>query len=145
MELYFFYNEQYKINFEAKEIDSMILCNNENVEIIYVHENDNLDERHCITISTSEAGEVFTVGCCCDELWTWSFVYNRTNYEVIKYLIMDCIAECSTMNTLIDALDDVFETSCQDMVVYEADIQEGEFECNGDCDNCSFNEDKYIH
>ena len=120
----------------------MILCSNENVEIIYVHENNNLDDRHYITMTTNEDGTTFTVGCCCDELWEWVFEYNRTNYEVIKFLIMDCIAECNTMTELINTLDDVFETDCEDIVVYE---QEGEFECDGDCDNCSFNEDKYLH
>ena len=122
----------------------MIFCSNEQIEVLYVHENDNTDETHWIDITTSDDGMVFTVECCCDDEWSWDFVYNRTNYELIKYLIMDCIAECNTMQELILALNEVFETSCEDMVVHETELKEDEFECDGDCKNCNFYEEVYF-
>ena len=47
------------------------------------------------------------------------------------------------MDDLIDALDEVFDESCRDMVFDECELEykEDDFECDGDCENCGFNED----
>ena len=123
----------------------MIFCGNISSEMIVVHPNNAPHSSHYIEITTSKNEPTFYVNCCCDDEWEWKFWYDKTNYEVVKYLIMDCIIACDTMEELIDALDATFEEECTEMVCYEAELQDGEWECDGDCDNCSFNEDKYLN
>ena len=116
----------------------MIFCGKENLERLYVHPNNDLRERHWVDIVTNKDEPTFTVTCCCDEEWVWEFVYSSTNYEVVKYLIMGCIAECDTIDELIDMMDECFEEDCWDMIVDEAELQDGEIECDGDCANCKY-------
>ena len=125
----------------------MVLCGIYETEKIVVHPDDAPHSSHYIEIEKDKDRPLFYVTNCCDEEWGWAFYYSKTNYEIIKYSIMDCIAECRTMDELIDALDEVFEEECIDMVFNEAELQEEEveFECDGDCENCSFNEDKYLN
>jgi hypothetical protein len=123
----------------------MVFCGNGSLERLFVHEIDDLESRHYIDIAMSKDDAIFSVTCCCDEEWMWEFWYSKTNYEVVKYLIMDSIAVCETMEELIGTLDELFEEDCADIVCYEAELQEDVFECDGDCENCSFNEDKYLH
>ena len=125
----------------------MVLCGIGSLERLYVHKNNNLNERHWVDIEMSEDTPTFAVTTCCDDEWIWEFWYDKTNYDLVKHMIMDCIFECDNMKELIYAMDEVFEEYFSDIVVNEAELQEDEikFECNGDCDNCSFNEDKYLH
>lgn len=121
----------------------MTLCGIFKSERIIVHPDNAPHESHWINITIDKDNPVFYVTSCCDEDWSWDFWYSKTNYDVVKYIIMDCIAECKTMDQLIYVLDDCFEEECADMICYEAELQEDEFECecDGDCDNCEFNED----
>lgn len=119
----------------------MYLCGVYDTERIVVHPEDAPHTSHYIDITKDKNDPAFYVTQCCDEEWVWKFWYSKTNYEVVKFLIMDCIAECETMEEFIDALDEVFEEDCADIVYEEAELQEDEFECDGDCANCGFYED----
>ena len=123
----------------------MILCGTYEIEKIIVHPDDDPCESHYIDIVVDKDMPKFSVACCCDNEWSWDFWYSKTNYEVVKFLIMDCITDCRTIEELIDALDETFEESCVELLFNEAELQEDEFECDGDCENCVFNEDKYLH
>ena len=118
----------------------MIYCSTGNLERVFFYPNDDSTETHWIDMEMSSCGSTFKVTYCCDEEWVWKFFYDKTNYEIVKYLIMDCIAVCDTMEELIDALDEIFEEDCADFVCYEAELQEDEIEfecgCDGDCDDC---------
>lgn len=120
----------------------MTICKTLNVERIMVHPNDTPHESHYIDIIMDGHNPVFYVNTCCDEEWEWTFWYSKTNYDIIKYAIMDCIAECGTMEELIYALDATFDEECREMTFNEAELQEDELECDGNCENCGFNEDK---
>lgn len=119
----------------------MILCGSISMERFVVHPDDSPHTSHYIEVTEDKDSAIFYVTNCCDDEWVWAFWYSKTNYEVVKFLIMDCIAECGTMDELIDALDEVFEEDCADMLFNEAELLEAECEidCGGDCDNCLCN------
>ena len=123
----------------------MIYCGSYETETIVVHPSNDPHSSHYLEITISKNEPTFYVTCCCDDEWEWKFWYDKTNYEVVKYLIMDCIIACDTMRELIDTLDATFYDECAEIVCEEAELQEGEWECDGDCDNCGFNEDKYLN
>lgn len=106
----------------------MVFYSNENVERLIVHPDDKPYSSHYIDIVMDANDPIFYVTCCCDEDWEWKFWYSRTNYEVIKYLIMDCIFISSSMEDLIDILDEFFEEECYDILYHEAQLQDGKFE-----------------
>lgn len=113
----------------------MIICGNISTETIVVHPMDDLNSSHYIDITMGKNAPVFSVSCCCDDEWEWDFWYNKTNYDIVKYLIMDCIIGCDTIDELIDALDEAFDENCSDIV-----FDEDEHECDSDCANCEFGE-----
>ena len=113
----------------------MIFCGNVNAERLIMHPDDNPHSSHYIDIVTDKDDPVFYVTCCCDEDWEWKFWYSKTNYEVVKYIIMDCIIASETMDELIDALDEIFEEEWKNIL-----FEEDNWECNEDCENCGFNE-----
>ena len=133
----------------------MVLCGNYEVEHIIVHPSRNLNEAHCIEITKDKDAPIFSVTYCCDEDWIWEFVYTKTNYEVVKYLIMASIVECDTMRELIDMLDETFADECEHMICDGVEIEcdgdcaccefceeaEEVFECDGDCNHCEYNFD----
>jgi len=119
----------------------MLLCGTYETEKIMVHPDDNPHSSHYIAITKDKDEPMFFVTSCCNDEWIWEFVYTKTNYEIVKFLIMDCITECGTMGELIDALDAVFEEDCVEMLYNEAELQEIEIECDGDCEHCEFCED----
>ena len=113
----------------------MIFCGNVNAERLIVQPDDNPHSSHYINIVTDKDDPVFYVTCCCDEDWGWKFWYSKTNYEVVKYIIMDCIIASETMDELIDALDEIFEEEYKNIL-----FEEDNWERNEDCENCGFNE-----
>lgn len=110
----------------------MIYNGNYEVENIVVHDEVGDSEiAHCISITTGKHEPVFSVTCCCDPEWIWKFWYSKSNYELIKFQIMDCIVENETMEELLESLDEVFEEDYND-ILFDED------ECDGDCENCEF-------
>ena len=116
----------------------MKLCSVGNLERFYVHPNNAPHERHWIDIAMGTDAPTFAVTSCCDDEWIWEFWYDKTSYDLVKHVVMDCIFECDDMDELIDALDEVFEENFEEIVVDE-EFQEDEIQCDGDCDNCEFN------
>lgn len=111
----------------------MYLCGFYETERIIVHPNGNLEESHWIDLVKDKDEPIFYVTCCCDDEWGWEFGYDKTNYERIKHIIVDCIFECNDMEDLIDDLDEIFEE-----IVYGSDdeIEEDEDECDDCCGCC---------
>lgn len=115
----------------------MTLCGVYEIETIVVHPNDDPHSSHYIEIEMDKEDPIFYVTCCCDEDWGWAFWYSKSDYERVKYAIMDIIHECGTMEELMDVLDEIFVEYFDEVLVCEDD----EFECDGDCENCEFNEE----
>lgn len=127
----------------------MIFCSTGSLERLFIHPHNNLNERHWVDITmgteTENDESTFTVTICCDDEWMWEFWYSKTNYDLVKHMVMDCIFESKDMDDLINNMDETFEEYFSDIAVYTAELKEDKLECDGDCENCSFNEDKYIH
>lgn len=120
----------------------MRLCGMDNIERVYMHPNDDPHVTHYIEIAINDDRPTFDVTYCCDDKWIWEFVYTKTNYEMVKHIVMDCMFECDSMEELIEELDEVFETEFMDMVCegIDADEFEDEYEvdqCDGDCEHCN--------
>lgn len=119
------------------------------LERLFMRPENNHNERHWVDITmgaeTENEESTFTVTICCDDEWMWEFWYTKTNYDLVKHIVMDCIFESDDINELINNMDEAFEIYFSDIVVDTAELKEDTFECDGDCKNCSFNEDKYIH
>ena len=69
-----------------------------------------------------------------DDTWTWSFsLTNNSDYERVKFNIMDAIFEVEDMAELAEVLDEIFTDGFADILVEDDD-------CDGDCDNCVHNQ-----
>ena len=102
------------------------------LERIWIHDND-LEEAHWIDMEMFDEDAVFYVTCCCDENFVWAFYYSKSDYERIKFVIMDTIDECDDMEELLDALEEIFVEDFEDIIVDKDD-----FDCDCDCENCEF-------
>ena len=119
----------------------MVYCSTGSMERLYFHPNNDLTETHWVDLEMSNCDPTFAVTICCDEDWVWEFYYDKTNYDLVKHVIMDCIFEAESVEELIEAMDEAFEEFFDEIVVYEAELLEDECEidCGGDCDNCVCN------
>lgn len=73
---------------------------------------------------------MFTVSFCCSEDWDYSFYMDsQSDYERVKFNIMDAIFECDTIEELLHELSDVFEDGFSDILI--------EDECDRNCGNCN--------
>lgn len=108
----------------------MVLCGFYTAEAIAIHPDDDLHETHFIYLEQSKENPTFSVSCCCDEDWEYTFVYSKSDYERIKFTIINAISECDSMEEIMDALSEIFEEYWADILV--------DTECDGDCENCEF-------
>ena len=114
----------------------MVFCGTGAVERIFVHPMDDLNSSHYIDLIMGKDTPTFAVTCCCDDDWCYEFVYNKSDYERIKFNIMEAIFECDTMEELLDELTERFEDGFSDLFV---DLEpDDDFECDGDCEDCIF-------
>lgn len=120
----------------------MVFCGNVSSEKILFHVGEECRDWHWIEMMLDKDVATFTVTFCCDDEWMWEFYYDKTTYEQIKYVIMSAIEVCENMDELLETLDEVFEENFMSDVFNEAELLEDEveFECDGDCDNCIFND-----
>lgn len=137
----FLYNDNTKLILRKGDLTAMMLCGVVESERIIVHPDNKPHESHWIEVAKDKDRPVFYVTYCCNNDWSWDFWYNKTNYDIVKHLVMDCIFDSTTMDELINELDNVFTECCSEIVFYDNDTCEHarEFECDGDCDNCEFN------
>ena len=100
----------------------MVYCSTGNLERLFIHPYDDVEERHWVDIAQANDEPTFSVTCCCNEEWIWEFWYSKTNYELVKHMVMDCIFDAEDMNDLIDAMDEAFEEFFSDIVVETAEL-----------------------
>ena len=118
----------------------MVFNGVDNVEIINVHPMNDLNETHYISMVKKANEPVFYVTCCCNSDWYYEFyLENNSDYERVKFNVMEAIFECDTMEELLCYLSEVFEDGFSDILVEDvAELQTGEIECDQDCANCEF-------
>ena len=76
---------------------------------------------------------MFTVSYCCDPDWCYGFYMdNQSDYERVKFNIMDAIFECEDTEELLDNLNEVFQDGFADILIDD--------EYNNDCENCEYRE-----
>lgn len=108
----------------------MIYCRTKNEEVIYFHPYEDMDVTYYIKLT--KESDIFSVTCSFIGGWEWDFIYTVKNYEVVKYIIMDIMMGAEKVTDLIDALDDLFYTECQEMLFDEDDCFEEDVEdCSG--------------
>lgn len=98
-------------------------------ERIMVHPMDGLNETHFIELTKVADDPVFFVTCSCDEDWFYAFMMgNNSDYERIKYNIMENLFEADTMDELLETLSEIFEDGFKEILI--------EDKCDGDCEHC---------
>jgi len=97
------------------------------VEMVAFCPNGEMENTHYIEMRKGDG--MFTVGYCCDPEWNYAFYMDaQSDYERVKFNIMEQIFECESAEELLDTLSDIFEDGFSDILI--------ENECDGDCENC---------
>jgi hypothetical protein len=87
------------------------------------------DDKHFIVMTKHSDVPAFTIGCCCDHEWRYDFwMNNNSDYERVKFNIMETIFECEDMDALLVVLSEIFEDGFSDILIKDN-------ECDCDC-NC---------
>lgn len=107
----------------------MIYCQTINKECIAVHPLDDIDNTYFVEFIKYGDAPMFAVSVCDDEYEVvWEFdMSNPSDYERIKMNVFDAIYTCDTMHELMCALNDIFESYFEEILIVD--------EC-GDCDEC---------
>lgn len=114
----------------------MVYNGTESSELIIFHEAGNSNNVHFIELNKPVDGPTFSVSCCCDRDWHYEFLLrSNSDYERIKYNIMETMFEVETVEELLDTLSETFEDGFSDILVEEDD----DWECDGDCEHCKDN------
>lgn len=105
------------------------------VECIEFHTAGDPNDGHFIMMTKRSDAPIFTVECCCDSEWRYDFwMKNNSDYERVKFNVMEAIFECEDMNALMRYLGEIFEDGFEDILVEE------ECHCDGDCEHCNCEE-----
>lgn len=109
----------------------MVYRGTSNTETIWFRQENDFKEMHYIELHKADDEPVFYVTSCCNEDWIWAFkLDNPSNYEMVKFTIMETAFGCCCINSLLDALDEIFAEELVDILV------ENENECGCCCENC---------
>ena len=114
----------------------MVFCGNGSMERLFMHPMDDLNSQHYIDLTMSKDEATFMVSCCCDDEWFYEFAYNKSDYERIKFNIMNAIYECDVMEELIDVLDDIFIDGFEELIVDCSADDYCDGQCCPGCDGC---------
>lgn len=117
----------------------MVYNGTNNSELIIFHEAGDSDDKHFIELNKPIDGPTFSVSCCCDRDWHYEF-YLRSNsdYERIKFLIMDTMWRSETVEELLDTLSEIFEDGFSSILIKD------KCDCDGNCD-CRENNKHFVN
>ena len=110
----------------------MVYYGTDVVEVIRFNPMNNLNETHYISMTKSADDVTFRVETCCDPNWCYEFyLLNNSDYERVKFNIMNAVFECDTVGQLIVTLEEIFEDGFEDILVKECcdECCCGECEC----------------
>ena len=98
-------------------------------EKIAFHYVGDFENMHYINMAKSIDEPVFYVSCCCDLDWIYEFkMKNNSDYERVKYCIMETIFECEDMDELLDVLGERLSDGFHCLLI--------DNECDGICEDC---------
>lgn len=91
-------------------------------ECIIIHNDGDLKERHCIEMTKSANTSNFIVTCCCYDDWGYEFkITNPSDYERVKFSIMEAMLVCEDMDELLTYLGEIFVDEFADTLTHEQD------------------------
>ena len=98
----------------------MVYCGTSYTETIFVHNDGDPTDTHYIEMSKSAKDSKFIVTCCCYDDWGYEFsMANPSDYDRVKFCIMEAMFECETMDELIEQLGEIFEDGFDDILITE--------------------------
>ena len=84
-------------------------------------------------IHLSKGNGMFTVSYCCNPDWGYSFYMDGlSDYERVKFNIMNAVFECDDVDELLEHLSEVFEDGFSDILMTD---EIGSSSENSDTDN----------
>ena len=111
----------------------MVYYGIDTTEYIVFHAAGASDDKHFIAMTKHADMPIFTVNCCCNPEWHYNFwMDNNSDYDRVKFNIMETIFECEDMDALLVVLSEIFEDGFSDILV-----EEDECDCDGNCENCN--------
>ena len=111
----------------------MIYYGTSNTETIWFGRENDHEEVHYIEMHQLNNEPVFYVTACCNDDWVWAFHADvHSNYEMIKFAIMEAAFESCCISNLLDTLDEIFTEEYADLVV-----EDGDCECDECCESCN--------
>ena len=110
----------------------MVYIGTYTTEVIAFHVAGNYEDPHYIELQKHCELSTFRATCCCDEKWVYEFdMSNPSNYELVKFNIMETIFRCEDMDELLTALSRVFEEGFANILIKNG------HNCDGNCENCT--------
>ena len=98
----------------------MTYCGTSVTETILVHDDGNHDVNHAIELTRCSYSSEFLVSYCGDECWYYEFsMKDPSDYERIKFCIMENVYKCRNMPSLIENLNNIFENYFADILIQE--------------------------
>ena len=98
----------------------MTYCGTSVTETIMIHENGDPTACHYIEMSKSAVRPTFFVSCCCYDDWGYEFsMKNPSDYDRVKFNIMQSICESKDMDELLEMLSEIFEDGFSDILIQE--------------------------
>lgn len=118
----------------------MVFRGSSNIESIFFHPAGNNEETHWIDLTITPDESTFMVTCCCGDNWKYEFIYTKSDYERIKYNIMEVVFEAEDVEQVMEMLSEIFEDGFANILVDNHD-------CDGDCEHCAeyVGESKYLN
>lgn len=107
----------------------MMYCTTEKIERIWFAPESNEDDLHYVEMYKSEGKCYVTVDG--DDDWMWAFkLDDPSNYEVVKFAIMNTMFMACCVDNFKENIDIAFEDCFADIL---ADDDECDCECDGTC------------
>ena len=95
----------------------MVFRGSSNTETIFFHTAGDCDDVHWIDMTIYPGSSSFEVVCCCGEGWKYEFEYTKSDYDRIKFLVMETIFTCETVEEVVETLTEVFDDGFSDIVI----------------------------
>jgi hypothetical protein len=110
----------------------MVYYGTENTELIVFHGAGDPNDTHFIGMIKHADSRSFSVRSCCDSDWCYEFhMNNNSDYERVKFNIMETAFDCEDMDELLDALSEIFEDGFANILI------SNDCDCDGNCgDEC---------
>lgn len=98
----------------------MVYCGSSFIEMIAMCPEGTPEETHFIEMQKGD--RMFQVTYCCDPDWCYRFYLNsQSDYERVKFNIMETLFECKNAKEMLDQLSEIFEDGFSDILIEDCD------------------------